>query len=168
MWWRMRKKNIFMFQIKLQHTPMTSTYPSNLYDEAVNDEDVPLFSYANTVCDVKVVDVYDGDTFTGCFMEQGIVKKYKFRCLGYDSNEMRQPKAAHDREEAKAKALEDKQYFHHLVEVVSNGTMVVPCTMHKFDKYGRILVELPEDGSINRAMVANGHGYEYHGGTKKQ
>ena len=135
----------------------------------VSEDDVALFSYAGKVMDVKITSVYDGDTFTGCFAEEcgGTLRKYKFRCNGYDSEEMRQSRSAPDREEAKARARSDRQHFMDLVDAASEGTRVVTCAFGEFDKYGRILVDLPADGSINREMVASGHGYAYHGGTKQ-
>lgn len=135
--------------------------------ETVNDIDLPLFSYEDMSMDVKVTSVYDGDTFTGCFFENDVLKKYKFRCMGYDSEEMRQSRTSTDREEAKARAIEDRQYFINLVDQYSHNTRILTCRFGKFDKYGRILVYLPTDGSINRAMVESGHGYAYNGGTKK-
>jgi len=134
----------------------------------VGDDDVALFSYTDQVMDVKITNVYDGDTFTGCFFEGDILKKYKFRCLGYDSEEMRQARAAPDRDAAKVRASADRQHFIDLVDAASGDTRVLRCRCGGFDKYGRILVSVPADGSINRAMIASGHGYAYEGGTKKK
>lgn len=134
----------------------------------VCEEDLDLFSYQGCVTQVKVTSVYDGDTFTGCFIDDGVLKKYKFRCAGYDSAELRQARNAPNREQAKARARDDRQHFIDLVDRHSGGTQVLECLLDKFDKYGRILIHLPVDGTINREMVASGHGYVYDGGTKQQ
>ena len=133
----------------------------------VNDTDVEYFTYRGRVMDVKITNVYDGDTFTGCFWDAGTLRKYKFRCNGYDSGELRQPKDREDREQAKAKGQMDRQYFMDLVDRHTNGTRVIACLMGDFDKYGRILADLPADGAINREMISSGHGYVYNGGTKQ-
>ncbi len=133
----------------------------------VTDDDVPAFSYAGQTFPVKIVDVYDGDTFTGCFFENGALKKYKFRCEGYDSAEIRQKRDDPDRELNKKRACADRDYLSQLILAASGDTMVLSCAFGKFDKYGRVLVQLPADGSINRDMVASGHGYPYNGGTKR-
>ena len=133
----------------------------------VCDADVPLFTYNGRTVDVKITSVYDGDTFTGCFFEAGELRKHKFRCMGYDSEEMRQPRAAPNRDEAKARAQADRQHFTDLVDAASHGTRVLACKLGEFDKYGRILVQVPADGTINREMVESGHGYAYDGGKKR-
>ena len=53
-----------------------------------NQENTTLFSFNAYKCKVKVIDVYDGDTFTGCFYYNSHLYTYKFRCLGYDSPEI--------------------------------------------------------------------------------
>jgi len=132
----------------------------------VTEDDVDMFSYKDKVMDVKITSVYDGDTFTGCFYEGGVLKKYKFRCEGYDSEEMRQARNAPNRDQAKQKARDDKQHFIDLIDAYSNNTRVIQCLCGEFDKYGRILVKVPADGSINNEMITSGHGYVYNGGTK--
>lgn len=132
----------------------------------VTDEDVEYFTYCGRTMDVKITNVYDGDTFTGCFWDAGTLRKYKFRCNGYDAGELRQPKDRENREQAKLKAQADRQYFIDLLDRHTGGTRVITCLMGGFDKYGRILADLPADGAINREMVDSGHGYVYNGGTK--
>ena len=119
----------------------------------------------------KVVDVYDGDTFTAVMANAGFRRpmKYRVRCVGYDSPEMRPPKASHDRDDEIAAAKRAKQrlqelILHKTIELAVQGT----------DKYGRPLASFtvePTAGvrrDICDVMVAEGFGYKYEGGTKKK
>jgi len=131
---------------------------------------VPLFSFNDikTIC--RVVDVYDGDTCTIIFDYKGEIIKYKVRCLGYDSPEMKPSLKNENREEEKAKAKEAKAYFQELVHFNDGGLTYIH--IHGFDKYGRLLGTFYQNDSfkgksINSIMIENGHGYEYDGGTKK-
>ena len=78
------------------------TYQTETEDElklnnATND--IELFNFNNKEFMVKVVDVYDGDTFTGCFIFKNEIIKYKFRTLGYDSPEIKPLKSKQNREQ---------------------------------------------------------------------
>jgi len=132
----------------------------------VSDHDVDYFSYHGRRMKIKITSVYDGDTFTACFWDGGELRKYKFRCNGYDSEELRQSRSRVDRDVAKQRALADREYFINLIDDYTHGTRVIDVNMGSFDKYGRILVDLPVDGSINRAMITSNHGTTYNGGHK--
>ena len=53
-----------------------------------------------------------------------------------------------------------------------NDDQLVYLKCGHFDKYGRLLGEIyvnkDDTESVNKLMVKNEYGYEYHGGTKKK
>lgn len=130
--------------------------------DKLNTDNISVFSLNDykTIC--KVVDVYDGDTCTIVFKWEGKYRKFKCRCNGYDSPEMKPRLNVENREEVIIKAKEAKSRL----QTLTTGVIGVKCL--QFDKYGRLLVELfNENTSINNIMINEGHGYIYHGGTKK-
>ena len=131
----------------------------------LNNNDIPLFTFDGYTCLAKIVDVYDGDTFTACFNYNDKIMKYKFRTYGYDSPEMRPLKSKPNRDEEKKKAIEAREAF----KLITNwNNSLITLKMMKFDKYGRILVEVFKgDLNVNEWMIQNGYGYSYYGGTKK-
>ena len=129
-------------------------------------EDFELFTFNNYKCLAKIVDVYDGDTFTACFKYRGNIIKYKFRTFGYDSPEMKPLKSKPNREEEKAKAIIARDKFKEIIKFDTNE--LVELEMLGFDKYGRILVNVFKDHvNINEWMIKNNYGYSYFGGTKR-
>lgn len=116
----------------------------------------------------KVVSVYDGDTCNVVFDHNGIINRWTIRMNGYDTPEMRPSKKLPDRDEIKKKAIESRDY---LKSLIFNNEQLVYIKCGEFDKYGRLLGEIyineNDDESVNSLMIKNGHGYEYHGGTKK-
>lgn len=140
-------------------------YRNNKQLNKCNKYTVPLFSFNNYTCKVNIVDVYDGDTFTGCFYYNNKLYKYKFRCLGYDSPEMKPLKINKNRDQEKIEANKAKQRF---IELIENKLVTVE--MGKFDKYGRILATVYHthiSNTINDIMIKEGHGVPYSGGTKQ-
>tara|TARA_B100000131_G_scaffold319611_1_gene365874 strand:- start:797 stop:1228 length:432 start_codon:yes stop_codon:yes gene_type:complete len=128
-------------------------------------DDIPLFNFKGHKCLAKIVDVYDGDTFTGVFKYKKDYIKYKFRTYGYDSPEMKPLKSKPNRDEEKRKAVEAREAFK---EITDWGNSLVTLDMLEFDKYGRILVNVYKNGiNVNEWMIKNGYGYPYYGGTKK-
>ena len=139
------------------------------YEVITFEEDcseLQLFDFNSYETYVKIVDIYDGDTFTGCFKYNNKLMKYKFRCLGYDSPEMKPLKSIENREEHIKKAHEDKEFFSKLV-MYNNG--ICDVELLHFDKYGRILGTVYNNDKldINEEMIKLGHGYPYDGGTKR-
>lgn len=131
----------------------------------IKNEDVKLFSFERYSCLAKIVDVYDGDTFTACFKHNDKIIKYKFRTYGYDSPEMKPLKSKPNRDEEKKKAVEAREAFK---QITNWNNSLVLLKMGKFDKYGRILVNVYKgELDVNEWMIKNGHGYRYYGGTKK-
>mgnify|MGYP001211609329 CR=1 FL=1 len=142
-------------------------YKKNCLDE-YEDKDVKLFSFDGYKCQVKIVDVYDGDTFTGIFQYKNDILKYKFRCYGYDSPEMKPLKSIANREEIKKKAKESRLKF---IEITNCERSFVIVEFGQFDKYGRILAKVYNKENnvyINDVMIKEGYAVEYYGKTKKQ
>ena len=135
--------------------------------KTTNDE-VPLFNFEGLKTDVKVVDIYDGDTFTGCFIYKNEIIKYKFRTVGYDSPEMKPPLSKPGRDLEKQKAKEAREKF---IEYSNCQQSLISVEFGKFDKYGRVLATIFNKHSgenINQKMIQNGYGIPYDGGTKKE
>ena len=130
----------------------------------VDDDDIPIFSLNGYKSICRVVDVYDGDSCTIIFEWEGKMRKFKCRCNGYDSPEMKPRLIIENRDEIIKNAKLAKERLCELTK----DCIRVKCL--EFDKYGRLLVELYtfySKESINQKMINEGHGYEYHGGTKQ-
>ena len=129
----------------------------------------PTFSLEDETKLCKVVDVYDGDSCKVAFSLNGDIYKWNIRMNGYDSPEMRPSKSKPNREAEKAAAVKAKEY---LKSLIMKDKQLVYVKCGKFDKYGRllgtILINKNDVLSVNQLMINNGHGYEYHGGTKKE
>ncbi len=137
----------------------------NLKD--INEKDVEYFTFKGKRLRGKYCNVYDGDTFSLIFEYRGEVMKYKCRCLGYDTPEMKPPLNSPNREKEIEMAKKAKQRFIDLMNKSSDGLIEVDC--FEFDKYGRILVNVfngVDTKSLNDIMVEEGHGLRYDGGTK--
>ena len=128
----------------------------------INSDDISIFSLNGYSTQAKVVDVYDGDTCTIIFKWEGKYRKFKCRCYGYDSPEMKPRLNIENRDEIKENAVKAKE---RLIELT---TYIVRVECMDFDKYGRLLVKLYKNNNslINDIMINEGHGYVYHGGTK--
>lgn len=134
----------------------------------LTNKKTPTFSLENETKLCKVVDIYDGDSCKVAFSLNGDIYKWNIRMDGYDSPEMRPSKSKPNRDEEKAAALKAKEY---LTGLIMNDDQLVYIKCGKFDKYGRLLgtlfINKTDTVSVNQLMINNGHGYEYHGGTKK-
>ena len=135
----------------------------------------------------KIVDIYDCDTFTISFYLDGQIKLYKCRLFGVDGAEMQG--------ETKEMALEAKQFVIETIigkKILNIETMnkkelrnlykdnIVFIKCYKFDKYGRLLVDIylcekifcgiyvEKDTSINKKLLLNGFAKEYYGKTKEK
>ena len=128
----------------------------------INSDDISIFSLNGYSTQAKVVDVYDGDTCTIVFKWEGKYRKFKCRCYGYDSPEMKPRLNIENRDEIKENAVKAKE---RLIELTAD---IVRIECMDFDKYGRLLVKLYKNNNslINDIMINEGHGYVYHGGTK--
>ena len=110
----------------------------------------------------KIIDVYDGDTFT-VQIDLGfkVTLTDKVRLYGIDTPEIR----TKDKEEKK-RGYTARKY---LLDMVLGHDCLVKT--HKQEKYGRILadVTIVEDGveiDLATEMIKNGHGKAYFGGKR--
>ena len=132
-----------------------------------DDNEIPYFSFKENTFYGKPCNIYDGDTFSIIFNYKGELIKYRCRCLGYDSPEMKPPLKNENRLHEKELALKAKNRF---IELISkHETKLIKIECFDFDKYGRILVNiynLVDEKSVNDIMVEEGFGKLYNGGTK--
>jgi endonuclease YncB( thermonuclease family) len=149
----------------------------------------------------KVVDCYDADTCRINFIFNNKLTKFNCRLYGIDSPEIKPLKKKLDRDIEIKNAIiaknslinfilrenkleKEKNYKKKEIEKIleeNNNLIKVKCG--KFDKYGRLLVELYPyqdyektkqnggaiifENSYNKYLINNGFAYEYYGGTKK-
>lgn len=159
--------------------------------EATN-ENTKQFSLEGYMNWCKVVSIYDADTCKIVFHLPNNdieIVKMPARLMGIDAPEMRPSKSSEYYEEEKKAAKIARNRFVQLAtncnipdvkiqykkkeikQIISENTKLVYCRFDKFDKYGRVLVSLSDDKddeTYNNILIAEGYGYEYFGGTKKQ
>jgi len=123
----------------------------------------------------RIIDVYDGDTATIIFYNDGKLECHKFRVYGYDSPEMRVPLAWEEKKRKKKKklAVDARDAFS---DYIKGKTLVVE--LMGTEKYGRVLgklyvfangiqlTDLPKH-DICTYMIGGKYGYAYTGGKKK-
>jgi len=147
------------------------TYLNNMREKLYkieNEKEVPYFSFEGKRYYARPCNIYDGDTFSIIFEDEGgRIIKYRCRSLGYDSAEMKPLLTNPNRDKEKELALLAKKRFTELLLAHTSGLILVEC--HGFDKYGRILVTIynnVDEISVNEIMILEGHGKKYDGGTK--
>jgi endonuclease YncB( thermonuclease family) len=133
----------------------------------LNTDDIKYFSFQGLTFDAKACNIYDGDTFSAVFVFRGEPIKYRCRCMGYDSPEMKPPLSKPNRDEEMKHAKIAKARFTELLQKSPDGLIKLECLA--FEKYGRILVNVynnVDHDSLNTIMVREGHGKAYDGGHK--
>jgi endonuclease YncB( thermonuclease family) len=139
-------------------------------------ENIPTFTLNGLNTNVKILNVYNGDTLWAALEHNTKICKYKIRMLEYDSPELHPLKSTPNRGTEISAAKEAKEYLEGLVL-----NKIVSAEFYDFDKYGRPLCKLyipdpkksilnvssPNKVCVNTLMIRNGHGYQYMGGTKK-
>ena len=113
----------------------------------------------------KVVDVYDGDTFTICYRRDNTLVRRRCRSYGYDSPELRTSNAYE-----KEAAMRARDFLANWLPT----SRPIRLQIHGTDKYGRLLVSYTHNGislaqcmiEIAQCMIENGHGVAYDGGSK--
>ncbi len=136
-------------------------------ENVTTPKDVNYFNFDNKTFIAKPCHVYDGDTFSVIFDYKGELIKYRCRCYGYDTPEMRPSLKNPNRLKEKELAYAAKLRMIELLEAHPSKLIKIECL--KFDKYGRILIKAynnVDEKSINELMVEEGHGKWYDGGTK--
>lgn len=121
-------------------------------------DDAVCFSLDGKEVDAKVMSVYDGDTVILAFSIHHVMYRWKCRISGIDTPEVR------------TKNHDEKAMGYRARDALRDKILgrVVRVTCGKFDKYGRILVDIHVDGvSIGDWLVSNGYAQPYDGGTKR-
>lgn len=126
------------------------------------DDSVPMLSFKGQKTNCKVVSVYDGDTIKVVFpiMGSGSTKLYKWNCRinGVDTPELR---TRNQLEKDLGYKVRDE-----LREKILGKVGYVVCD--KFDKYGRLLVNIYIDGEdISKWLIDNEYAFKYNGGKKR-
>ena len=141
-------------------------YLKNIKDKLYETDKHDYFSFVGKTFFARPINIYDGDTFSIIFLHKDVIK-YRCRCLGYDSPEMKPSLSNPNRDKEKALAVNAKNRMTELLTKHESGLVFVEC--FEFDKYGRILVRvynMIDTKSINEIMVEEGHGKNYDGGKK--
>ena len=141
---------------------------SSRFDVAlsITTKKTPYFSLDGLITRAKVVDVYDGDTVQIVFPFYNKERKkdmcrWKCRLSRIDTPELRTKS-----QEEKKLAIQAREY---VKEYVLEKIVTVKCG--KFDKYGRLLVEIyvfegNTECSLNQLLIERGIAKEYNGGKK--
>ena len=140
-------------------------------------DNTPDYNFRGETRYAKVLDCYDGDTITIAVQLETEIFKMKVRMYGYDSPELKPPKAQLDRLSEIDAAIVSRQA---LIDKIKDK--IVKILIHDFDKYGRLLatvyIEHPklfcgipcccytDSENINEFMINNDYGYRYDGGKK--
>jgi endonuclease YncB( thermonuclease family) len=123
--------------------------------------DITYFSLDGYETKAKIVKVYDGDTVHAVFKMFDKYYKWNCRILHVDTPELR----TKDLEEKK-RGYECKEK---LCALILDKIVLLNCS--KFDKYGRLLVEItvPETGvKIHEYLISEGLANKYEGKTKEK
>lgn len=129
---------------------------------SVDQNELPYFSFKNNNVLAKIVSVYDGDSFTAIFTYKGDLIKYRFRCYGYTSPNLKPSLSIENREDIIKSANDAKQKFIELTNKSKNALVTLEC--FDFDNYGRILANVynnVDTESVNSLMIKGGYGIEF-------
>lgn len=139
------------------------------YPHINNDTEIPYFSFKGNIFIAKPCSIYDGDTFSCIFEYKNELIKYKCRCLGYDSPEMKPLLSNPNRKNEIELAHKAKDRLVELLNKHESKLIKIEC--FEFDKYGRLLVKIwnmVDEKSINDIMIEEDHGKSYFGQTKEK
>jgi endonuclease YncB( thermonuclease family) len=120
------------------------------------DATTPIFSLDGMNFQAKIVDVHDGDTVKVVFKVFDKYYKWNCRIAHVDTPELRTDDPA---EKARGLFVRDK-----LREQILNKIVTLHCL--KFDKYGRLLVEINNGQNIHEWLIQNKYANPYEGKTK--
>lgn len=152
-----------------------------------SNKDIPEFSLCGLTLKGKIVEVYDGDTCKIVLPLQNCLYKFTCRLSGIDAPEMKPRKDKPNRDAEIILAKKARQELLKLiipnnsafdnteikkedifVELEKNKKLVIVKCL-EFDKYGRLLVELFNQESIesfNSVLIAKNLSVTYDGGKK--
>jgi endonuclease YncB( thermonuclease family) len=146
------------------------------------DKNTPFFGFEGETKQAKVMSVYDGDSVTIATLVYNVPYQFKCRISGIDTPELKPPKSIENRErhvEAGFRArnrvaqlvtncpveLDDMR---HKLDIEGN-TKLVDVVCGKFDKYGRLLIDVVHDKTtLSRVLIDEGVAKMYEGGTKEK
>lgn len=137
------------------------------YNKLKDVDSIPYFTFKEKIFYAKHCNIYDGDTFSVIFEYNGEIIKYRCRCLGYDSPEMKPLKSDENRLIEKDLAVKAKNRLEELLN--KHKTKMIKIECFDFDKYGRLLVNvwnMVDEKSINDIMIEEGYAKSYDGGKK--
>ena len=132
------------------------------------DNNTPMMSFEGETKEAKIVSVYDGDTvkvvFPIYYKVRGInvigkFMKWNCRLEGVDTPELR------------TRDKKEKEYGYlvrdELRKIILNRVVNINCG--KFDKYGRLLIDIntKEGLNIKTWLISNNYAFAYDGGTKQ-
>lgn len=120
------------------------------------DATTPIFSLDGMNFQAKIVDVHDGDTVKAVFKVFDKYYKWNCRIAHVDTPELRTDDPA---EKARGLFVRDR-----LREQILNKIVTLHCL--KFDKYGRLLVEINNGQNIHEWLIQNKYANPYEGKTK--
>jgi micrococcal nuclease len=134
------------------------THLENDYLKKLDYQDVDFYHLKGYECWAKVLRVVDGDTAYVAFFVHGKPFKYRVRLAGIDTAEKKSTDEAE-----KVWALKAENKFR---DWVGNELVWLKC--QKYDKYGRLLVEIYSDEgghtfSLNESLKELGLAYTYKG-----
>lgn len=147
-------------------------------------DSVPEFSLKGLTTKGKIVGVYDGDTCDINLIYKEEVLRFNCRLFGIDAPEMRPLKTKIGRDEEIKCAIKCRDRLIQLAtncvcacstgdsklqvkELLRTNTKIVDIKCYEFDKYGRLLVEIIDDGCIcNDILISEGLAKKYDGGAK--
>ncbi|AOM63491.1 nuclease [Heterosigma akashiwo virus 01] len=135
----------------------------NEFGELGTVDNLEFFSLNGLIVNCKVVDVYDGDTVTVVFRcDRCNDTYYKWRCriMGIDTPEIR---TKNSEEKRMGLYVRDR-----VRERILNNVFSMKC--YKFDKYGRLLVDIyidDNDKTLSDWLIENDYALPYDGKTTK-
>lgn len=169
---------------------ITNNHILNTIEEKLSSSttnSIPEFSLNELNTAGKIVEVYDGDTCKIILINDNNLLKFSCRLNFIDCPEMKPLKTKVNRELEIKNAiiarnrliqlstnckcdLDNTLSKSQIKELLKTNTKIVRVKCYKFDKYGRLLVEIFSDkqNSINNILIEEKHAKPYDGGTKNE
>ena len=126
----------------------------------IEPSSIPFFSFDGITTYARIYDVYDGDTVKLIFEYKGEMIKYSARIYGIDTPEIR------------TKDKKEKELGYKARDFLKSHILdkVLKVELLKFDKYGRLLVNIYIDAynniTVSNLMIQEGYAKPYFGGKK--